>query len=189
MRSVSVSLCLLQLRVSLSPGFQGRFFPSLIKFIPKYFILFDAILNGIVLISVSDSSLSAYRNANEFSVLIFFFLSCNFPQLVQEEEMMLSRIRLFGTPRAVACQAPLSMGFTRQEYWVGSHSLLQGIFLTQGWNLGLLHCRWILYRLSHQGSPPCPKEMRLSQRCLPPLFMAAKTRSPTIEPRVHRRLF
>ena len=36
---------------------------------------------------------------------------------------------------------------------VGSHSLLQGIFLTQGWNLGLLHCRQILYHLSHQGSP------------------------------------
>ena len=36
---------------------------------------------------------------------------------------------------------------------VGSHSLLQGVFLTQGLNLGLLHCRWILYHLSHQGSP------------------------------------
>ena len=36
---------------------------------------------------------------------------------------------------------------------VGSHSLLQGIFLTQGSNLGLLYCRWILYHLSHQGSP------------------------------------
>ena len=33
------------------------------------------------------------------------------------------------------------------------HSLLQGIFLTQGLNLGFLHCRQILYRLSHQGSP------------------------------------
>ena len=28
---------------------------------------------------------------------------------------------------------------------VGSHFLLQGIFLTQGSNLGFLHCRWILY--------------------------------------------
>ena len=37
---------------------------------------------------------------------------------------------------------------------VGSHSLLQGIFLTQGLNLGLLHCRQTLYHLSHQGSPP-----------------------------------
>ena len=36
---------------------------------------------------------------------------------------------------------------------VGSLSLLQGIFLTQGVNLGLLHCRRILYCLSHQGSP------------------------------------
>ena len=36
---------------------------------------------------------------------------------------------------------------------VGSHFILQGIFLTQGSNLGLLNCRQILYQLSHQGSP------------------------------------
>ena len=35
----------------------------------------------------------------------------------------------------------------------GSHSLPRGIFPTQGSNPGLLHCRWILYQLSHQGSP------------------------------------
>ena len=33
---------------------------------------------------------------------------------------------------------------------VGSHALLQGIFLTQGSNLGLPHCRQILYHLSHE---------------------------------------
>ena len=32
---------------------------------------------------------------------------------------MLSRVRLFATPWTVACQAPLSMGFSRQEYWSG----------------------------------------------------------------------
>ena len=32
-------------------------------------------------------------------------------------------------------------------------SLLQGIFLTQGSSLGLLHCGWILYQLGQQGSP------------------------------------
>ena len=37
---------------------------------------------------------------------------------------------------------------------VGCHALLQGIFPTQGSNQGLLHCRRILYHLSHQGSPP-----------------------------------
>ena len=36
---------------------------------------------------------------------------------------------------------------------VGSLSLFQRIFLTQESNWGLLHCRWILYQLSYQGSP------------------------------------
>ena len=36
---------------------------------------------------------------------------------------------------------------------VGSLSLLQGIFPTQESNQSLLHCRWILYQLSYQGSP------------------------------------
>ena len=36
---------------------------------------------------------------------------------------------------------------------VDCQALLQGISPTQGLNPGLLHCRWILYWLSHQGSP------------------------------------
>ena len=40
-----------------------------------------------------------------------------------------------------------------QNTGVGSYSLLQGIFLTQGSNSGLLPCRRILYQLSHKGSP------------------------------------
>ena len=40
-----------------------------------------------------------------------------------------------------------------QNTGVGSGSLLQGIFLTQESNQGLLHCRQILYQLSYQGSP------------------------------------
>ena len=40
-----------------------------------------------------------------------------------------------------------------QNTAVGSLSLLQGIFPTQESNQGLLHCRWILYQLSYQGSP------------------------------------
>ena len=41
---------------------------------------------------------------------------------------------------------------SRKNTGVGCHSLLQGTFLTQGVNLGLLHCRWIIYHLSHQES-------------------------------------
>ena len=40
-----------------------------------------------------------------------------------------------------------------QNTGVGSQSLLQGIFPAQVLNQGLLHCRWILYQLSHKGSP------------------------------------
>ena len=40
-----------------------------------------------------------------------------------------------------------------QNTGMGSLSLFQGIFPTQGSNPGLLHCRHILYQLSHQGSP------------------------------------
>ena len=53
-------------------------------------------------------------------------------------------------PWTVACQDPLSMGFSRQEYEVGCHFLLQRIFPTQELNLGLLHCRQVLYCLSYE---------------------------------------
>ena len=52
---------------------------------------------------------------------------------------MLSRVQLFVVPWTVTHQAPLSMGFSRQEYWSVLSSLFQGIFLTQGSNLCLLH--------------------------------------------------
>ena len=60
------------------------------------------------------------------------------------------------TPRTVACQAPLSMEFSRQEYWSGYPLLLQGIVPIQGLNPGLLQCRQILYHLNPQGNPSLP---------------------------------
>ena len=44
---------------------------------------------------------------------------------------------------------PLSMESLGKNTGVGGHSLLQGIFLTQGSNWGLPQCRQILYHLSH----------------------------------------
>ena len=40
-----------------------------------------------------------------------------------------------------------------QNTGVGSLSLLQGVFTTQGSNPGLPHCRWVLDQLSHRGCP------------------------------------
>ena len=64
---------------------------------------------------------------------------------------LLSPVRLFVIPWTLAHQAPLSLEFARQEYWSRyCRALLQGIFPTQGLNLGLPHCRQTLYRLSQQ---------------------------------------
>ena len=51
-------------------------------------------------------------------------------------------------PARLLCPWDSSGASTR----VGCHFLLQGLFLTQGSNLSLLHCRQILYHLSHQGN-------------------------------------
>ena len=56
-----------------------------------------------------------------------------------------------------AHQAPLSMGFSKQEYWSGCHALLQGIFPTQGSNphlLFLLHWQVNSLLLVPPGKPP-----------------------------------
>ena len=67
--------------------------------------------------------------------------------------LMLSHVWLFVTPWTLALQAPLSMGFSRQEYWSGLPCTPPGFFPTQGLNPGLPHCRWMLYHLSHRRSP------------------------------------
>ena len=56
-------------------------------------------------------------------------------------------------PWTLAHCAPLSVEFSRKEYWSELPLPPPGIFLTQELNPGLLHCSQVLYCLSHQGSP------------------------------------
>ena len=60
---------------------------------------------------------------------------------------------LFETPWTVTHQSPLSMNSPGQNTGVVSCSLSRGIFPTQGSHPSLLHCRQILYCLSHQENP------------------------------------
>ena len=70
-----------------------------------------------------------------------------------------------GLQPAMDCrQAPLSMEFSKST-GMSSHFLLQGIFPTQGSNLGFPHWRQILYLLSHQGS-----QTQKATCCLTPLI-------------------
>ena len=82
-------------------------------------------------------------------ILVFksFLLSCQFIIVVQ----LLGRVFLFATPWTIAHQGPLSMGFPGKNTGVDCHFLLQETFLNQAPNPHLLHCRPILYYLSHQG--------------------------------------
>ena len=57
------------------------------------------------------------------------------------------------TPWTVACQLPLSMGFSRQEYWSGLPFLSPGDFTDPEIEPGTPACRQILYQLSFEGSP------------------------------------
>ena len=66
---------------------------------------------------------------------------------------LLSCVRSFVTLETTAHQIPLSMGFPRQDYWSGCHDPLQGIFLTQGLNPGLLHWHGFLTTESQMGKP------------------------------------
>ena len=59
------------------------------------------------------------------------------------------------TPWTVAHQAPVSMGFSRQEYCNGCPFLLQGIFLAKGLNPGIQHCRQIFDRLISRQTFAC----------------------------------
>ena len=56
--------------------------------------------------------------------------------------------------RTAAVQSPPSMDFSRQEYWSGLPLPPPGDLPDPGVIPGLLHCRHIPYRLSHQASPP-----------------------------------
>ena len=58
---------------------------------------------------------------NNTGVGCHFLLQC---MKVKSEVKSLSCVRLLATPWTAACQAPPSIGFSRQEYWSGCHCLL-----------------------------------------------------------------
>ena len=71
-----------------------------------------------------------------------------------------SHVQLLVTPWTIAHQAPLSMEFSRQEYWSGLPFPSPGDLLNPGIDPGLPYCRQILDCLNHQGSPFSDKVMK-----------------------------
>ena len=72
------------------------------------------------------------------------------PQHIVSRSVMSDSLQPHGLkPARLLCP----WNFPGKNTGVGGASLLQGIFPTQGWNPGRLHCRRTLHHLSHQGSP------------------------------------
>ena len=70
-----------------------RSFTSLVRFIPSYFIHFDAMVSGIVsLISLSDSSFLVYRNAIDFCILVFYPATLLNSSMISSSFLVVSRI-------------------------------------------------------------------------------------------------
>ena len=69
-----------------------------------------------------------------------------------EKWKSLSYVQLFATPWTVACQAPVSMGCSRQEYWSGLPCPPPGDLTNPGIELRSTALQ-ILYQMSHKGSP------------------------------------
>ena len=69
----------------------------------------------------------------------------------------------FAIPWTVAIRLLCPWDFPSKNTGVGCHSRLQAIFLTQRLNPGLLRCRQILYRLSHQGNPSTHRDQSIQE--------------------------
>ena len=67
-----------------------------------------------------------------------------------------SLVQLFETPRTIARQAPLSMGFSRQEYWSGLHAIwkCKAMRLKAPWRTNFRTFNQILHEVQKNNSPP-----------------------------------
>ena len=93
------------------------------------------------------------------------------------------------------CRSPGSSihGILGKSTGVGCDSLLQGIFPTQGWNLGLLHCGQTPYSLSHQAVLKTVKAINTKQQnspspldwALQPSTELPKAQIPNTVPKEH----
>ena len=93
------------------------------------------------------------------------------------------------TPWAIASQAPLSMEFSRQEYWSGLLFPSPGNLPHQGSNPGLPHCRQILYHLNHQEAPMLwknPNELFGQPNNIGNIYTISKITAGNWVPRVNR---
>ena len=106
--------------------------------------------NTSVLYSLQITSIFQDQHEYEFDTLYSLF---NFKHIESESEIPQSCATLWDPMDCSLPGSSIHGIFQARNTGMGCHFLFQETFLTQGLNLGLLHCRQTLYHLSHQGSP------------------------------------
>ena len=95
----------------------------------------------------------------EFKIHQLLFFLCTFSSIISTDSsmagvcMLVSHVQLFATPWTVAHQAPLSMEFSRQEYWSGLPFLSPGDLPNPGIELGSPAFQADSLPPNHQGRP------------------------------------
>ena len=97
-------------------------------------------------LTLPDTPMLEFLSLPQFKIILFLHLLTYFTR--RWKWKLLSCVWLFATWWTIQ-----STEFLVQNAGVGSLSLLKGLFPTQEWNPGPLHCSQILYQLSHKGSP------------------------------------
>ena len=101
---------------------------------------------------ICQNKLCKWNEVNSTLVSATHFLKVEINHVVV---WLLSRVRLFCDPLDCPARLLCPWGFPGRNTGMGCHFLLQGIFLSQGLNLSLLHWQADSLPLSHQGSPVC----------------------------------
>ena len=125
-------------QISIRTVVSNKFYPTLFLFVALCRQQTHNAIWKFPLPSPSASPFSFTHSSKTLLCLIFYW----YLLLLLVQASVLSRfshVRLFATLWTVACQVPLSIRFSGKNTGLGCHSLLQGIFLTQGSNLHLLH--------------------------------------------------
>ena len=135
-------------------------FNVLLNLVYKYFVKF---LKSTLIMDIACNFLFLVKSLSDFGIRVFWPWKISlkaFPPLQISEDL---RSESWSVSCAVMPESlwPHGLWPTRllclwnslgKNSGVVGHFLLHGIFPSQGLNLGLLHCRQILYCLSHQGS-------------------------------------
>ena len=75
--------------------------------------------SSLLSVCLPRQTLKLYEVMDHISLALQYIFSFSYSAWYMHVYVLFSPVQLLSTPGTVACQAPLTMGFSRQEYWTG----------------------------------------------------------------------